>query len=76
MLNEGTYPYYKGGVSTWNHSLISGLGDFEYLVLTLTTKPPLKSLYPKPPNVQSFGAYRSGGRNTSGSICQTSRSGG
>ena len=54
MLNEGTYPYYKGGVSTWTHSLISGLGDFEYLVLTLTTKPPLKPLYPKPPNVQSF----------------------
>ena len=54
MLNEGTYPYYKGGVSTWTHSLISGLRDFEYLVLTLTTKPPLKPLYPKPPNVQSF----------------------
>ncbi|HDJ66389.1 MAG TPA: DUF3492 domain-containing protein [Nitrososphaeria archaeon] len=51
MLNEGTYPYYKGGVSTWAHVLISGLREFNFITVTLTTKPLLKPLYPNPPNL-------------------------
>ena len=52
MLNEGTYPYYKGGVSTWAHVLISGLKEFNFITVTLTTKPLLKSVYPNPPNLR------------------------
>jgi len=52
MLNEGTYPYYKGGVSTWAHTLISSLNEFNFIAITLTTKPLLKTLYPNPPNLR------------------------
>ena len=52
MLNEGTYPYYKGGVSTWAHTLISSLREFNFIAITLTTKPLLKTLYPTPPNLR------------------------
>lgn len=52
MLNEGTYPYYKGGVSTWAHVLISGLKEFNFLTITLTTKPLLKPIYRSPPNLK------------------------
>lgn len=30
LLLEGTYPYVTGGVSTWVHSLISGLPEFKF----------------------------------------------
>jgi len=52
MLNEGTYPYYKGGVSTWTHLLISNLKEFSFITVALTTKPLLKTLYPNPPNLR------------------------
>lgn len=52
MLNEGTYPYYKGGVSTWAHVLISGLKEFDFVAVALTTKTLLKTRYPNPPNLR------------------------
>jgi len=52
MLNEGTYPYYKGGVSTWTHLLISNLKEFSFITVALTTKPLLKTLYSNPPNLR------------------------
>jgi len=52
MLNEGTYPYYKGGVSTWTHLLISNLKEFNFITVALTTKPFPKTLYPTPPNLR------------------------
>ena len=30
LLLEGTYPYVRGGVSSWVHQLISGLPDFSF----------------------------------------------
>ncbi|WP_457567507.1 GT4 family glycosyltransferase PelF [Desulfurobacterium sp.] len=35
IVAEGTYPYVKGGVSSWIHSLISGLTEFNFGVLFL-----------------------------------------
>ncbi|GLS84087.1 GT4 family glycosyltransferase PelF [Paraferrimonas haliotis] len=44
LLLEGTYPYVRGGVSSWVHQLINGLPQFHfYLVFVGGTK----SFYPK-----------------------------
>jgi len=54
ILHEGTYPYYKGGVSVWTHNLVRSLKDFEFLILSLTTKPFRKPIFQPPPNVQQI----------------------
>ncbi|RLC81603.1 MAG: hypothetical protein DRI61_03690 [Chloroflexi bacterium] len=33
LILEGTYPYVVGGVSTWVHSLITGLPDLEFTIV-------------------------------------------
>ncbi|GAB6072216.1 GT4 family glycosyltransferase PelF [Venenivibrio stagnispumantis] len=38
ILAEGTYPYIKGGVSSWIHQLISGLKDFTFGVVFLGSR--------------------------------------
>lgn len=35
IIAEGTYPYIRGGVSTWIHDLINGLKDFTFGVVFL-----------------------------------------
>lgn len=54
MLHEGTYPYYKGGVSTWAHNLISSLKEIEFTLISLTTKPLRKPVYRPPPNIKGL----------------------
>lgn len=53
LILEGTYPYVRGGVSSWVHQIISGLPDFTFTLLFIGDK---ASNYPKlnyqlPPNV-------------------------
>ncbi len=38
IIAEGTYPYVKGGVSSWIHSLITGLSDFNFGIVFLGSK--------------------------------------
>lgn len=38
-LRVGTYPYHRGGVSTWCHALTSKLSDVEFTVLALAMHP-------------------------------------
>lgn len=52
MLHEGTYPYYKGGVSTWTQNLIKSLKEFDFIVISVTTKPLKRIVYEKPSNVK------------------------
>ena len=54
ILTEGTYPYYRGGVSTWIHNLIKGLQDVDFYILSLVTNPFVKPLYNLPPNVKEL----------------------
>jgi len=56
LVLEGTYPYVKGGVSTWVHDLILSLPDLRFALVhvgpergTYTRK-----LYPIPANVVAF----------------------
>src|SRR6266581_2073246 len=51
MITEGTYPYHFGGVSTWCHSLIRGLPEVDFSLMSLISDPRLDPLYTLPPNV-------------------------
>ncbi|MGC9121213.1 MAG: GT4 family glycosyltransferase PelF [Sulfurihydrogenibium sp.] len=39
LIAEGTYPYIRGGVSTWIHDLINGLPEFNFGVIFLGSRP-------------------------------------
>ena len=51
LLTEGTYPFVRGGVSTWCHDLIAGLPDVEFVVYALVGGPGVVAEYTLPPNV-------------------------
>jgi Glycosyltransferase len=39
FIAEGTYPFIKGGVSTWVHQIITGMRDLNFGVLFLGSRP-------------------------------------
>lgn len=52
LILEGTYPYVRGGVSSWVHSLIQGLPDFTFsILLILPDKQERELKYELPDNV-------------------------
>lgn len=52
MLTEGTYPFVRGGVSTWCHELIGGLSDMQFDVYALVGNPAGHLEYTLPANVR------------------------
>lgn len=52
LLTEGTYPYVRGGVSTWCHDLISGLPELRFSVYALVGNPAARMEYQLPANVE------------------------
>lgn len=49
---EGSYPYVRGGVSSWTHQLIRGMPDLKFSLLTIVaSRKDLKLVYELPPNV-------------------------
>ena len=56
LILEGTYPYVRGGVSSWVHSLISGLPEITFSLLHLSSKRSIDQpkRYELPDNVISF----------------------
>nr|CAA6830629.1 MAG: Extracellular matrix protein PelF, glycosyltransferase, group 1 [uncultured Thiotrichaceae bacterium] len=59
LLLEGTYPYVRGGVSSWVHQLISGLPEFSFALVFIGAN---REYYPKlwydfPENVCHFEAH-------------------
>ncbi len=56
VLIEGTYPYAPGGVSTWTHSLIGNLPQFNFSVVYIGSTPEQrgKLCYELPKNVVDF----------------------
>ncbi len=59
MVAEGTYPYVRGGVSSWIHQLISGLPEFSFGILFLGSKKEdyKEKKYEFPKNVLFFEEY-------------------
>jgi glycosyltransferase involved in cell wall biosynthesis len=43
LLVEGTYPYVAGGVSSWIHDLIRGLGDRTFAVVNIGSHPAVQT---------------------------------
>lgn len=56
LLLEGTYPFVRGGVSSWVHQIISGLPELRFAVIFIGGEPSLygKAQYPFPANVSHF----------------------
>jgi len=59
LLLEGTYPYVRGGVSSWVHQIILGLPEYSFYLVFLGGDPALydKPLYELPSNVVGFDEY-------------------
>ncbi|MBI4876675.1 MAG: GT4 family glycosyltransferase PelF [Acidobacteria bacterium] len=53
MTSEGTYPFFKGGVSVWCDQLISSLSDIDFHVFAIVPSPRQPLVYTLPPNVVS-----------------------
>ena len=51
LLTEGTYPFVRGGVSTWCHEMIAGLPEIEFIVYALVGGPGVVAEYSVPANV-------------------------
>ncbi|MEX3070652.1 GT4 family glycosyltransferase PelF [Vibrio alginolyticus] len=56
LLLEGTYPYVRGGVSSWVHQIILGLPDVKFYIIFLGGQPGMykEPAYPLPDNVVGF----------------------
>ncbi|MBO6524305.1 MAG: DUF3492 domain-containing protein [Balneolaceae bacterium] len=59
LVIEGTYPWYRGGVSEWVYQYIKNCPQFSFSILQIATDTfislePEKALYPIPDNVKSF----------------------
>ena len=54
LFTEGTYPFVRGGVSTWCQHLISGLDDITFDVYAVIGTPEGRTEYPLPPNVNKL----------------------
>ncbi len=51
LLNEGTYPFSDGGVSTWCHALCERLTAVEFSIYTVTGTPAASEMFPRLGNV-------------------------
>lgn len=59
LVIEGTYPWYRGGVSEWIYRYIEACKDFNFSILQIATDPffdlnPDDALYPFPENISEF----------------------
>ena len=51
LVNEGSYPHYKGGVSTWCDMLVRGLPEVNFVLISLVADPSARPVYELPDNV-------------------------
>ena len=54
LTTEGTYPYHRGGVSTWCDALTRQLGEVDFTLYALTMHPYIKASYQIQPNVKQL----------------------
>ncbi|MDP2066664.1 MAG: GT4 family glycosyltransferase PelF [Burkholderiaceae bacterium] len=67
LLLEGSYPYVRGGVSSWVHQLIEGLPEFNFSLVHLGAEklPDEQVRYQLPPNVLELHPHYLAGEVTS-----------
>lgn len=51
LMSEGSYPHVRGGVGTWSDTLIRGLPDVEFSLVSLVASPNVEVAYDLPDNV-------------------------
>ncbi len=59
LIIEGTYPWYRGGVSEWVYRYLLHLSKFDFTILQIATdefqgKDPSEALYPLTDNISAF----------------------
>ena len=54
LVNEGTYPFVTGGVSTWCDQLVRGLSDLQWQLVTIVGTEPARPALALPDNVGSL----------------------
>jgi polysaccharide biosynthesis protein PelF len=54
MTTEGTYPYSRGGVSTWCHELLRNTPDVRWTLLPLMMNPHIEQKFERPANVRKI----------------------
>lgn len=59
LIIEGTYPWYRGGVSEWVYQYLKALSNYDFHILQVATDEfqqldPKNALYPLTDNVKSF----------------------
>lgn len=54
LTTEGTYPHFRGGVSTWCEALMRGMPETDFTVWALMMNPFISSQYVLPRNVKHF----------------------
>ncbi len=54
LATEGTYPFHKGGVSTWCDVLVRNLPEIDFTLLAVMMHPYLKQRYELPVNVRQL----------------------
>jgi glycosyltransferase involved in cell wall biosynthesis len=52
LTTEGTYPYSRGGVSTWCQQLLEHLPEYDFRVVSLVSNPYLTPIFRPPGNVE------------------------
>lgn len=50
LTTEGTYPYARGGVSTWVHDLVTGMPEHDFLIGAVVGNPHVSLAYDLPSN--------------------------
>ncbi len=54
LTTEGTYPHFRGGVSTWCETLLRGMPEVDFTVWALMMNPFVSAQYDLPDNVGHF----------------------
>lgn len=59
LIIEGTYPWYRGGVSEWVYQYVKNCSDFSFNILQIATDEfqgldPSRALYPLTENIKQF----------------------
>jgi glycosyltransferase involved in cell wall biosynthesis len=54
LINEGTYPYHPGGVSTWCDQLVRGLSDVDWTLVSVVSGDAAPLPPPLPANVRAL----------------------
>lgn len=54
LTTEGTYPYARGGVSTWVHDLVTGMPEHEFVIGAVVGNPHVALSYDLPTNTTAL----------------------